>query len=230
MKITFVQKQLNSKFTDNELLKISKERSDFILFPARVLLDFHHSPQESVNRYDSILDQWMDVSEKHKGVLIAGTMYRKLANGSIIESVPIIQDLNFIDHYDLQKPNAPITQTSESETVFIMAGVRFGLLAGKDYEDQTILESLQKKGIQTVFILDGLVNTRSYEEDLEYFFQMAQDYDFNIFRICGYDTKKKILGRSLVATPSGIQWKVGKMEEDKDIIKTIHFAQANPFL
>ena len=230
MKITFFQKKLNSKITSTELTKLSKEKSDFLLFPAGFAIQLTHSIPESITRYDSILDQLMNVSENFKGVILGGTLIRKDSRGKSVESVPIVQDLNFIDHYDLQIPTNSNLSVGDSETIFIMAGVRFGLLAGVDYENPEILEKLQKKGIQTVFILDGAKNSRTYEDDLDYFFNLAKNYSFNVFRICGYDLDRSRLGRSLVATPTGIQWKVGKMEEDKDIIKTIHFPQANPFL
>ncbi|MCC5814540.1 MAG: amidohydrolase [Leptospira sp.] len=229
MKITFYQKKIASPIGDSEKTKLSKEKSDFLLLPQRSLLDSPTDITKGINQYDKVLNRVLDLTENYKGVVLGGTLYRK-DSGKSLESVPITQELNLIDHYDITMPSEKGLSVGDSEIAFIMAGVRFSILAGKDLENAKLLEDISQKGIGIIFYFDGIPQSRSYEEDLEFFSELAKTKNWNIFRICGHDVANGIFGRSLVATPTGIQWKVGKMEEDKDIIKTIHFAQANPFL
>lgn len=229
MKITFYQKKIATPLAEGELLKINKERSNFLLLPQRGLLDDPLDINAGIKNFDKIIDRVMDLTENYKGVVLGGTVYR-VHSGKNYESVPIAGDLNIIDYYDLSAPTEKGLAQGDSEIAFIMAGVRFSILVGKDLDNTKLLDEIHSKGINMIFYFDGIPQERSYEEDLEYFSELAKSRNWNIFRICGYDIDKKIYGRSLVATPTGIQWKVGKMEEDKNIIKTIHFAQANPFL
>ncbi|WCL47992.1 amidohydrolase [Leptospira sp. GIMC2001] len=230
MKISFYQKKIGEKFTSQEKLKISKEKSDFLILPPRLILPLGLNEDNWLANYDNYLDQILELSETYKGVILGGTLLRKDSRGKRVESVPIVQGVNLIDHYDLVKPSISSAVAGDSETIFIMAGVRFAIITGNEIDDSEFLNDIKSKGIQTIFVLESNITNRTYEEELEYFSDIAKKYSFNIFRVCGYNQMGKILGRSLVATPTGIHWKVGKMEEFNDILKTIHFAQANPFL
>lgn len=228
MKITFCQKKIGIGLNPAEKTKLFKERSDFLLLPYRFFIGQSH-PEKTLASYQPYLDQLVDISEKYKGVVLGGSLCRE-ESGKKWESVPLVYDMNLVDHYDLRNTDLEGFTSGDSEISFIMAGVRFSILAGGDIYDAKLLDEISEKEINTIFFLDGGKSDRTYEEDLEFFIQLSKERNWNIFRICGHDLENGIEGRSLVSTPTGIQWKVGKMEVDKDIIKTIHFAQANPFL
>lgn len=230
MKITFLQKQIGTNISNTEKAKLSKERSDFLLIPEFGIQGPDGNLTSKVDSYEKNIDHLLDVSEAYKGVILGGTLIRRDSRKKTVESVPLVQDVNLIDHYDVLHPGIAGTEAGESETIFIMAGVRFAILTGKDIEDKNHLAAIEEKGVQILFYLDGNPQTRTYDEDLEYFSDLSKSRNWNIFRICGFDRPSGREGRSLVSTPTGIQWKVGKTELDKEILKTIHFAIPNPFL
>jgi predicted amidohydrolase len=229
MKVTIFQKQLGERISLTEKQKLAKERSDFLLLPQYLLNDPNLKEHSIQDHYDESIDHLLDISEVYKGVILGGSLYRK-SQSQIFESVPIIQDLNLVDNYDTKNSKLEKARIGESETIFIMAGVRFSILVGEDIADRETITELREKGISIFFHLDSLPRTRDYDGDLEYYKNLCSEFGINIFRVCGYSKDSGLEGRSLVATPTGIQWKVGKMESDKSLFKTIHFVQANPFL
>jgi len=228
MKVTIFQRELGRKFSSQEYTKLKKEKSDFLLLPQRSLFLPSSNPSEAVSDYSSHLNELLDASVHYSGVLIGGTLFRKSEIG-IHESVPIIKDVSLIDHYDLKTSSISPVQPGSSETVFIMAGVRFSILVGNDILNETYTREISDKDIRILFYLDSEPSQRTYEEDLEFFSELSRNRNWNVFRVCGYKEEFGIPGRSLLSTPSGIQWKVGKSEEYKDILKTIHFAHSSPF-
>lgn len=230
MKVTFYQRKYGKPFTSSEKSKIAKERSDFLIFPERALLPTQCKVEVGLQLYEKEMDHLLDLSDSYKGVVLGGSLFRYDSRKKKVESVPLIQDFSLIDHYDIIHPSVEGLEPGDSENIFIMAGVRFTILAGNDIYDRNMLQTIQNKGIDIIFYLDGIRQTRTYEEDLEFFSTLSKERNWNIFRVCGHDVENGYSGRSLVSTPSGIQWKVGMIEEGQDILKTIHFAQSNPFL
>lgn len=222
MKFTIIQKKLGSPISKELLAKLTKEKSDFLLLPQKVFYKPNENPETFMSRYQSDIDSLLDLSVSYPGAIIGGTLYSN-SSQKINEETPIIKEMSVIDRFERgDSPN--------KEIAFIVSGIRFSFLIGRDSENKSILDSISEKKVSFVFCLDSEPSLRTYEEDLEFFSQLASSRKWNLFRVCGFHDDPFLAGRSLFATPSGIQWKVGKLEENKEIMKTIHFNITNPFL
>lgn len=223
IKIAIYQKNLHKRFTPEEITKVQQSKAQFLLLPEGFPHFFQSgSPKEATKHEKEYQDHLLEISEKFSGVILGGSHYRVNENGKLVSALPIVQSLVLVDFYEKKTPNKQQemeVQEGSTESIFIMGGLRFGLLLGEDLHNKIIWEEFQKEGIEIIFHLDTTTDLRTYEEDLSFYEALAKEKNIHLIRVCGSSEGKP--ARSLYASPSGINWKVGKVEEDKDVFKTL---------
>lgn len=222
IKISVYQKDLHKKFTKDQLVKIAAQRANFLLLPEGFPHFFQaQTPNDASKHEKEYQDHLLEISETYQGVIMGGSHYRKNAEGKLVSSSPIVQSLVLVDFYDKKNPSAKEAEITkgDTESIFIMGGLRFGILVGEDINDNAIWNQFKTEGLEVVFHLSSEESGRSYEEDLDFFSSISKEMKMHIIRVCGISEGKP--GRSLYASPSGINWKVGKSEEDTEVFKTL---------
>lgn len=223
IKIAIYQKNLHKRISPEEIAKIQQTKAHFLILPEGFPHFFQsESPENAANHEKEYQDHLLEISESFSGVILGGTHYRKNEVGLLVSALPILQSLVLVDFYEKKSPSSskePGVKDGKTESIFIMGGLRFGLLVGEDLENKSIWEEFKKENIEIIFYLSSAEQSRSYEEDLTYFEALAKEKSVHFIRVCGPSEGKP--ARSLYASPSGINWKVGKVEEDKDVLKTL---------
>jgi predicted amidohydrolase len=222
IKISIYQKDIHKKFTKDQISKIAGQRANFLLLPEGFPHFFQaDSPSLATKHEKEYQDHLLEISETYQGVIMGGSHYRKNADGHLVSSSPIVQSLVLVDFYDKKNPSSLEKDLckGETESIFIMGGLRFGIMVGEDINDGQIWNQFQTEGIEVIFHLSSEISGRTYEEDLDFFSKLSKDTKIHIIRVCGISEKKP--GRSLYASPSGINWKVGKSEEFTEVFKTL---------
>lgn len=166
------------------------------------------------------------ISEYYKGVIIGGSIFRKDDSGALRLSVPIVQNVVVVDWYDKQSilPEESPAIASKAETIFIMAGFRFGIVAGKEIENPQRLEELKSQNVNLLFHIDSVLEPDStHAQDLERYAKLSAQSGIFIARVSGVGSAlgRSGIGRSLLSTVSGVNWKVAETEKDKEVIKTV---------
>lgn len=226
LKITIFQKDINTTIPPEVLKKILQQKSDFLILPEFYpALRKEKLAKESAENLKNNTNLLSGVSESYKGVLIGGSMFRP-DEDKLYHSVPIFHETILIDWYDKRDISSDEQIASGSgEKFFIINGIRFAILIGDEIQREERLEEIQKEGINLVFHLDSVSmdSQQSWESDLEFFAELAKKFDLNILRTTGFGQAmgKEYKGRSFLATPHGITWKVAASEEEKEILKTI---------
>ncbi|TGM54240.1 amidohydrolase [Leptospira biflexa] len=223
IKIALYQKNLHKRFTLDEIIKVQQSKAQFLLLPEGFPHLFQSvSPIDGAKHEKEYQDHLLEISEKFSGVILGGSHYRKNENGKLVSALPIVQSLVLVDFYEKKTPSTTIdvgVASGSTESIFIMGGLRFGLLLGDDLNNDSIWSEFQKENIEIIFHLDATNPNKSYEEDLSFYESIAKEKNIHLVRVCGPSEGKP--ARSLYASPSGINWKVGKLEEDKEVFKTL---------
>lgn len=223
VKITIFQKNIHKKVSKEDIQKIAQTKAHFLILPEGFPYFFQSdSPKVAASHEKEYQDHLLEISESFTGVILGGSHYRINEEKKLTASLPIVQSLVVVDFYEKKNPDPkrePDVSSGQTESIFIMGGLRFGLLIGEDIHSEKIWEEFKKEEIEIIFYISNEISPRSYEEDLTYFEALAKEKKIHFIRVCGVDTGKP--ARSLYASPSGINWKVGKTEEDKEILKTL---------
>lgn len=231
LKVTIFQKNINVDITRDQKQKIISQKSDFLIFPE--FYPFYGKlPEKHPSEYERIYtDKLLEVSEYYKGVIIGGSYIRQFENAYYI-SCPIIQDLRLIDWYDkrsIEKIKNLKLGTGSMEGIFVLGGIRFGILLGNEINHSEYLDHLKKEKISYLFnpssvLSDSESEELQYKEDMNLYGNLASQYDLNIVRICGLGknlNNEPLSGRSLYSCSTGIKWKVAFHENQAEVIKTV---------
>jgi predicted amidohydrolase len=222
IKISLYQKDIHKKFNKEQMAKIAKDRANFLLLPEGFPHFFHSDNLSDATKHEKeYQDHLLEISESFQGVIMGGSHYRQNGDGQLLSSSPIVQSLVLVDFYDkknLAKEEKGVS-IGETESIFIMGGLRFGILVGEDINQKSIWEEFKKEGIEVVFHLSSEITGRTYAEDLDFYSELSKETKTHIIRVCGISDSKP--ARSLYASPSGINWKVGKTEEYLEVFKTL---------
>lgn len=213
--------------TADQKSKLSKEKSDFLLLPEYFpLYDSSSSPEKLADKSKFLSDELLQISEYYKGVIIGGSIFRKDDSGKLRISVPIIQNVVVVDWYDKREllSEEQTAASGDAETIFIMGGFRFGIVAGNEIKDRSRLEELKSQNVNLLFHVDSVLESdSSHAQDLERYAKLSSEFDIFIARVTGVGSAlgRKGIGRSLLSTSSGVNWKVAESEKDKEVIKTV---------
>ena len=227
LKISILQKNISTKISKELKQKIQTSKSDFLILPS-----FFPSSKETesniIQNEKLYLDSILEISEYYKGVILGGTFLREF-EGKILESIPIVQDIQLIDWYDAEISSGVFstkTEKGHTDKIFILGKTRFALATTNEILQEKNLEYFQKEKIEVVFnpTLNIYSDDTIYTKELEDFFKLSQKYNLNIFRICAFgDLGKHLLqGRSFHSSPTGIKWKMAASENQIEIFKTLN--------
>lgn len=222
IKISLYQKDLHKKLSKDQITKVASQKANFFLLPEGFPHFFQATtPEKAALHEKEYQDHLLEISESYSGVIMGGTHYRTNEEGKLVSSSPILQSLVLVDFYDKKiVPNSEVgVSAGETESIFIMGGLRFGILVGEDIQSDKIWDEFKSEDIEVVFHLSSEETGRSYEEDLEFYSAKSRETKTHIIRVCGISETKP--GRSLYASPSGVNWKVGKTEEYLEVFKTL---------
>jgi hypothetical protein len=233
IKVTLFQKAIGEPITRDQRTKLIAQRSDFLILP-RLYATAQQSPEKLALDEKKYLDKVIEISEYYKGVIVGGTIFRHIGK-KLVESCPIVQDLSLVDYYNLRSESiisGTKIETSDSETIFILSGIRFAIIAGNEYKDEIIINKLKDEKINIVFCMDSPLNNGDsdpveYESDLKEFSELAKNFVPNVTRTTGVGISlegKKLSGRCLYAAPDGLKWKVALSENSLEIIKTVNIS------
>jgi predicted amidohydrolase len=231
IKITVFQKNINTDVSRDQKQKLISQKSDFLILPRFFPTLAKVSEKSTLHNHKIYVDKLLEISEYYKGVIIGGTVLREV-NGKIYESCPIIQDINVIDWYDARIPektgDLPVT-AGESESIFILGGVRFAILIGNESKNEAFLSHIHEEKVELLLNSSSIYNTDTepaeYLKDLDLFSEYSRNYSLNIVRASGIGrlfNNKELSGRSFYSSNTGIKWKVASFENQNEIIKTVN--------
>ncbi len=188
--------------------------------------DLSSTPEKLSEKSKILSDELLQISEYYKGVIIGGSMFRKGDFGKLKISVPIIQDVVVVDWYDKRELSSEenVASPGDAETIFIMGGFRFGIVAGKEIANSERLEELKSQNVNLLFHIDSVSEPDfTHAQDLERYVKLSAQYGIFIARVSGVGSSlgHAGVGRSLLSTSSGVNWKVAESEKDKEVIKTV---------
>ncbi len=188
--------------------------------------DLSSTPEKLSEKSKILSDELLQISEYYKGVIIGGSMFRKDGFGKLKISVPIIQDVVVVDWYDKRELSSEenVASPGDAETIFIMGGFRFGVVAGKEIRSSERLEELKSQNVNLLFHIDSVSEPDfTHAQDLERYAKLSAEYGIFIARVSGVGSSlgRAGVGRSLLSTSSGVNWKVAESEKDKEVIKTV---------
>lgn len=229
IKVLIFQKNINSDITKDHKSKIAAARADFLILPR--FFPFFENPSPGIEERESkYLDRILEISESHKGVIIGGSIFRKV-NGDYVESVPIVKDVTLVDYYNYRsdgKIGNFKTVPGDGDSFYILHGARFAILPGKDIENPKFLDDLKKEKIELIFNPMDIENSSSdfqnYQSDLKKYSEISKEYNLNIIRSSGFGKilDKEYSGRSFYTSQTGIKWKLGEEENHQELLKTVN--------
>ena len=213
------------------LKKLAALKSDFLLLPEYFYADKNSESYKHLRDKNQYTRDWLSkLNDAYRGVVIAGSLIRE-EEGSARISAPVLSGGEIVDWYDKRDLNSQekevAEQGSESAT-FILGGQRFAILLGDEIYNSEYVAQLAENGIKLIFVL-ALLNGSSpsdpedVKKEEERIAQLAREHQIHFVRCCstGSFMGKPVHGRSLVAGPNGITWRISPEEENTELLKTI---------
>ncbi|MBE7439951.1 MAG: hypothetical protein HS115_15975 [Spirochaetales bacterium] len=199
LRVTLVQKNPANPPTEEQSRRLSREKTDFIVFAATG----GDAPQA--------LDWLHRLSDSTSAIVIGG-----LLPGNKGSSCPILLDGALIDSV----PELPARDSADP--IFILKGQRFAALPGKSALSVDSFAALAREKIRLV-ICPVLATVNDPLNNPEHFQKMARDHSMVIIKCagCGSQDGQELYGQSLIAAPSGISWRVSGQESQREIVKTL---------
>lgn len=225
VKVSIFQKSLQEGLNLATYKKIAALKSDFLLLPEYFFADQSIKDHKSLPDKSMFAHDWLlKLNDSYKGIILGGSIVRKSNEGQFA-SAPVVSDGTLIDYYnkrDLSADEKKVVQPGEGPGIFILGGFRFGVLLGGETKNPQYISELAEQGIRIIFILDTRTDFDE-DEDEEQILKPAAEHGLYITRCCGTGQLfgKPIRGRSMVASPTGISWRVARQESDQEILKTI---------
>ena len=113
--------------------------------------------------------------------------------------------------------------------IFLLDTVRFGITTENKNIEKNIA-MMQKEEIKIVFCLQNIFleptekeQNKMFDKEVILYEGLAKKYDVYLVRVCSVGSLlgKKQAGRSFVATPQGISWRVSNYEQRESFLCTI---------
>lgn len=225
VKVSIFQKALHEGLNLASYKKIAALKSDFLLLPEYFFADQSVKDHKALADKSVFAQDWLlKLNDSYRGIVLGGSVVRK--EGDVqFASAPVISEGALVDHYDKRHLNADeqaIVQPGSGPGVFILGGFRFGVLLGGECANPTYITELAEQGIKIIFIMDTRPDFDEAEDE-EQILKPAAEHGLYIMRCCGTGQLfgKSIRGRSLVASPTGVTWRVAPQEADQELLKTI---------
>lgn len=231
VKVTIFQKYLPDGLNLTTFKKLSSVKSDFLLLPEYFFADSSvKDPRDLKDKSQFALDWLLKLNSAYRGVIIGGSVVLE-EDGILYNATPIIADGQVVDWYrkrNLTENEKPYVKPGHDAGIFMLGGHRFGVLICNDVRERAFFDELANQDVRLIFsVLNSPYRQESIEEkytrDEELFILPARENNQSIAKCCsaGEILGHPVQGRSLVATPTGISWRVPPNEESEQILKTI---------
>lgn len=224
--------QKNIKMGLNPLLqaKLGSEKSDFLVFPEYFFMDAQTGSLEEALDTSEKAMQWLtELSNSYQGVIIGGSIVRKVED-KLVASCPVFfqgQPVDFYDKRALAEHEKGKLTSGQEPGVFILNNHRFSVLLGEDVKVDEHLAQLAENDVRLVFVPynasfknDDTPEAKT-RRDQEIFTEPAAKHNLTLVKVSAVGDlfERALQGRSLVATPNGITWRVGLEEETNEVSK-----------
>lgn len=231
IKVSIFQKFLPEGLTLTTYKKLSVLKSDFLILPEYFFADGSLKDHKEAAEKSQLAVEWLQkLNEVYKGIIIGGSVIRK--EGDVYYNMaPVISEGIVVDWYKkrrLMEGEAKFIAPGTDPGVFILRNQRFSVLICADVLEKRHFQEISEMGIKLVFsVMNSPYREETQEEkfarDEDIFGRPAREYGMHIIKCCSAGTifGRRLQGRSLVAAPSGISWRVSVAEEDKEILKTV---------
>ena len=231
LKVSIFQKNLTEGLNLSLHKKLASLKSDFLVFPEYFAVDGSIRDHKALaDRTKFALDWLGKLSEAYKGVVIGGTVIREL-DGKYYNAMPVFYEGQLVDWYhkrNLTENEAPLLASGSEPGVFILGGHRFGVLICADVLKPQYVTELAGMDVKLIFtVMNSPYKEETVEQkharDEELYCGPAREQGLSIVKCCstGAIFNRRMQGRSLAVTPSGISWRVAPEEEDREILKTV---------
>ncbi|MCB1165391.1 MAG: carbon-nitrogen hydrolase family protein [Leptospiraceae bacterium] len=231
LKVSIFQKNLAEGLNLSLHKRLSAVKSDFLVFPEYFAVDGSTKDHRALaDRTKFALDWLGKLSESYKGVVIGGTVIREI-EGKFYNAMPVFFEGQLIDWYHkrfLTENEAPLLTPGKDPGVFILGGHRFGVLICADVLKPEYVKELADMDVKLIFtVMNSPYKEETVEEkherDEKLYCGPAREMGLSIIKCCSAGTifGRRLQGRSLAVTPSGISWRVAPEEEDREILKTV---------
>lgn len=231
VRVSIFQKSLQDGLGPAAFKKLAGLKSDFLLLPEYFYADATiKDHKELAERGQFALDWLLKISDSYKGIIIGGSIALK-EKDLYYNAMPVIADGVVVDWYrkrNLTEHEAKLLTPGKDPGIFILKGFRFGTLICADVFKREYYDELAKSDVHLIFTV---MNSPKREEtaddkharDEELFLKPARENRQYIAKCCSTGTifNRPLQGRSLVATPTGISWRVSPQEEGQEILKTV---------
>ncbi|MCR9143671.1 MAG: carbon-nitrogen hydrolase family protein [bacterium] len=225
VKVSIFQKSLQEGLNLTTYKKIAALKSDFLLLPEyffadQSVKDYRSLPDKSMFAHDWLLK----LNDSYKGIILGGSIIRGEGSEQFA-ATPVVSEGALVDYYnkrELSSEEKKLVKPGDSPGVFILGGFRFGVLLGGETKNPAYIQELAEQGIKIIFIMDTRPDFDEAEDE-EQILKPAAEHGLYITRCCGTGRLfgEDIRGRSLVASPTGISWRVAPQETEQEILKTI---------
>lgn len=231
LKITIFQKNLNEGLNLHILKKLVNIDSDFLVLPEYFAVDTNVKNYEDLKNKTKPALEWLTkLSQSYRGILIGGSVIRE-QNEKFYNSCPILYKGEIVDWYskrELTDVEKKYLTAGSEPGIFILNGIRFGVLICNDINNKELINELNENQIKLIFVIVASLKKEEdlktkYQRDEELFAKPARENQQVIVKCSsvGNIFDKPLQGRSLLATPIGINWRVSPEEENKEILKSL---------
>lgn len=231
LKVTIFQKSLENGLNLSVFKKLASVKSDFMIFPEYFCVDSTVSSFDEIHGKSTFALDWLlKLSDSYRGILIGGSMILE-EDGVRFNACPVVYQGEVIDWYrkrHLDDYENGFVNSGSEPGIFILKGHRFAILLNNDMNQAAYLQELADMEIRLIFVaMNSSLRKESTDDklarDQEMFIEPASKFNMSIVKCCstGSLLGRSLQGRSLVATPSGVSWRVAFQEEEKEILKTV---------
>ena len=233
LKVSIYQKSLPEGLNLTIYKKLAALKSDFLLFPEYFYADSTvKTPESLLDRSQHAQDWLQKLNDAYRGIIIGGSVLKKEEDGTVFTATPLVSEGSIVDWYrkrDLGSLEKEMTVTPGKDPgIFILGGHRFAVLLGEDIRNRSYLEELKEMGIHLIFHMTASLKKEEsldakHSRDRDLFSVPAEELGLTIVKCGGTGQllNQPLQGRSLVAAPSGISWRVAPHEEESEIVKTV---------
>lgn len=244
LKIALLQNIPGAGINDNHLRILKKSTPDIIAFPEYYFVQPQDkSPIDSSQRKDENLWQLIDWSREFDCIIIGGSLV-EMENDHYYNRCYLLNKGDIIGHYDkihlFRNEGKGNLSPGYEYKIFAIGDLRIGIIICADVLYPDTFRNLRGLKPDLVFV----PTTSPYRCGERPEIKFARDNDIFafgailanaiIFKVsaCGSIAGHRLQGRSLIASPGRIHWRVEPQDEDKSalIISNLSGDIANPLL
>lgn len=231
IRITIFQKSIHDGLSPTVMKKLTALKSDFLILPEYFYADKSVKSNADLAERSLAAQDWLcKVSESYKGTIVGGSAILA-EDGDLYNATPIVSNGMIVDWYrkrNLVGEEKKFLKPGNTPGIFILGGHRFAVLICADVLKPEYYQEIAAMGIKLIFtVMSSPKKAESVEQkhqrDEELFCKPARELGLHIVKCgsIGSILGKELQGRSLVASPTGISWRVAPQEEQSEILKTL---------